>query len=634
MTDGEGEAAKADDVSAQRLRLSWGGATHQGQIRPVNQDALFADRGLFVVADGMGGHQAGEVASRITVKTLGGREHGTLDDLVDSAEAANSAVFEHAASDEKFKGMGTTLVALAVIGDGRPPRLGLVNVGDSRMYRMRAAELEQVTDDHSYVAELVRRGQISESEAETHPYRNMLTRAIGVGETVEVDQWELAPEAGDVYLLCSDGLINEIEEESITTILAGESDPTEAAKALITAANRAGGRDNITVVIVAVDVEEMAEPVSPVPIPVANPMDTGVISSVVSTAPETAEMESLVDDVAAEAIADLEALESDLAGTTSVVHPEIPTAALDIETDDVPVAAPTPGSTLDEHTSSNVPLSAFDLPQLEGDDSTLPWLVDHEAEQDVDEGLSSGDVDEGAAVLSRSVDAEDVDVVDSMEVEADVIDPEVPISEDHAIDDEPDTRTVDGPPSADEMPIEADTPRLDDTVRVEEAPPEGVVAGEETKLISPFLDPVTASGPVDHFAPAVRGWKAPVAVTWRSLLFVTVVVAVIVAAGFLVAWNGRSAYYVGYAGDEVVIYQGRPDGVLWFDPTLEETTGVFRQDLPDSVAIEVEQLFETGTLEGARAFVDQIRPAPGTEQAPPDAAEDEPPVDTTTTTLS
>ena len=657
MTDGdditgaEGEEPEADDAPAQRLRLSWGGATHQGQIRPVNQDALFADRGLFVVADGMGGHQAGEVASRITVKTLGGREHSTLDDLVVSASAANSAVFEHASSDEKFKGMGTTLVALAVIGDGRPPRLGLVNVGDSRMYRMRAEELEQVTDDHSYVAELVRRGQISETEAETHPYRNMLTRAIGVGENVEVDQWELEPEAGDIYLLCSDGLINEIEEDAITGILAGEPDPTEAAKSLITAANRAGGRDNITVVIVTVDVEEVAEPVAPAAIPVTNPMDTGVISSVPSTAPETAEIESLVGDVAAEAIADLEAIESDLANTTSVVDTEMLAAALqaevgvDEETADHPISEPVPGSTLDEPIPSNDPLSAFDLPQLQGDDSTLPWLVDPSASAAIDEELSPSEDDDhddaatiglaaaGDLVASDLVasDPADPSPVAAENADLDEVDANVPASDGHVADDVADGLDA---TSQDDTSGQDDAPSSDETAHVGEDSPQSAASRETTKPINPFLDPVTASGPVDHFAPAVRGWKAPVAVTWRSLLFVTVVLAVIVAAGFLVAWYARSAYYVGYAGDEVVIYQGRPDGVLWFDPTLEETTGVFRQDLPASVALEVELLFETATLEGARAFVDQIRPAPGTERAPPDVVEEEPPADTTTTTLS
>ena len=243
--------------SSQRLRLSWGGATHQGQVRPVNEDALFADRGLFVVADGMGGHQAGEVASRITVKTLAGREHHSMGDLVTSVGAANTAVFEHASSSDQYKGMGTTLTALSVIGDGKPPMLGLVNVGDSRVYRMRDGALAQLTEDHSYVAELVRRGQISEAEAETHPYRNMLTRAIGVGDSVDVDQWELEPYGGDIYLLCSDGLTNEIEEDEILAVLSTSEDPTEAARELITRANRAGGRDNVTVVIVMVDVEDV-----------------------------------------------------------------------------------------------------------------------------------------------------------------------------------------------------------------------------------------------------------------------------------------------------------------------------------------------------------------------------------------
>jgi serine/threonine protein phosphatase PrpC len=601
-------------ASGQRLRLSWGGATHQGQIRPVNQDALFADRGLFVVADGMGGHQAGEVASRISVKTLAGRENSTIDELVASVSAANTAVFDHASTDEQFKGMGTTLTALAVVGDGKPPKLALVNVGDSRVYRLRDGHLGQLTDDHSYVAELVRRGQISESEAETHPYRNMLTRAIGVGDTVEVDQWELEPVADDVYLLCSDGLTNEIEEDEISSILIDEPDPTEAARALITAANRSGGRDNITVVIVTVDVEEIEEVVAVPAVPATSAMDTGVIGSVASTAPETADMEGLVEGVEAElaettqALADLEAVAVEGVDPAPVV-PDLPEE----------VSSAAQGSTLTAESGPQNALAGFDLPQLEGEDSTLPWLTepDSKVAAPADE-QRSGDIDDaGTSAAEVFDDASATAVVDGSLTD---------VLKAAAAESSPDE-----PVSGQSAQVGGDS----DQDRSDQQETTVVGAAQTTTPINPFLDPVTAGGPVDHFAPAVRGWKAPVAVTWRSLLFVSVVLAVIIAAGGLVAWYARSAYYVGYAGDEVVIYQGRPDGVLWFDPTLEETTGVFRQDLSAPVAAEVEELFETSTLDGARAFVEEIRPAPGAERAPPAPADEgEDPVAVTTTTLS
>ena len=218
---------------SRRLRLSWGGATHHGRVRAANQDALFADRGLFVVADGMGGHQGGEVASQIAVRSMAGGTHASIDEFVQAVEASNRAVWDHAVEHPDLKGMGTTLTAIAVLGDDRPPKLGVVNVGDSRTYRWRAGEFEQLTDDHSYVAELIRRGQLSEHEASTHPYRNMLTRAIGVADEVDVDRWEIVPEAGDRFVLCSDGLINELDDLEIRQAVGSIDEPVALARMLI-----------------------------------------------------------------------------------------------------------------------------------------------------------------------------------------------------------------------------------------------------------------------------------------------------------------------------------------------------------------------------------------------------------------
>ena len=169
--DNREPAASSDPAPApetaepsRRLRLSWGGATHHGRVRAANQDALFADRGLFVVADGMGGHRGGEVASQIAVRSMAGGRHATMDEFVDSVAASNRAVWDHSVENPELKGMGTTLTAIAVLGDGRPPQLGVVNVGDSRIYRWRDGELQQLTDDHSYVAELIRRHDHPEGE--------------------------------------------------------------------------------------------------------------------------------------------------------------------------------------------------------------------------------------------------------------------------------------------------------------------------------------------------------------------------------------------------------------------------------------------------------------------------------------
>ncbi|HEC08976.1 MAG TPA: Stp1/IreP family PP2C-type Ser/Thr phosphatase, partial [Acidimicrobiales bacterium] len=251
-------------MTSTALRLSWGGATHQGRVRTNNQDALYAEGGLFVVADGMGGHRGGEVASQVAVQAMSGAGHGSLESLVAATRLANQAVWEMAADRPELKGMGTTLSAMSVIGDGNPPLLAMVNVGDSRVYRYRDGTLEQLTDDHSYVAELVRRGQIDPAEAAVHPYRNMLTRAIGVGESVEVDRWVIEPAAGDRYLLCSDGLVNEVEDSEIAATVGSSDDPSEIAGRLIEQANSHGGRDNITVVVIQIDAETSTASAAPV----------------------------------------------------------------------------------------------------------------------------------------------------------------------------------------------------------------------------------------------------------------------------------------------------------------------------------------------------------------------------------
>ena len=260
-----------------RLRLAWGGATDQGRIRANNQDAMYADSGLFVVADGMGGHQGGEVAANLAVRTVAQADPEGLAQLRDAITEANRVVHETAIEQPELHGMGTTLTTLAVSRETESPQFVLLNVGDSRIYRHRDGQLEQLTEDHSYVAELVRRGEIDEEAAAVHPYRNMLTRAIGVHAEVEIDEWVLDPVAGDRFMLCSDGLTNELDDSEIAEQLALKQDPSATAKALVGLANDHGGRDNSTVLIVDVHIElvgstdadlpEDGEPQSPIVVP-------------------------------------------------------------------------------------------------------------------------------------------------------------------------------------------------------------------------------------------------------------------------------------------------------------------------------------------------------------------------------
>jgi len=243
--------------------LKAGAATDVGRVRQINEDRFLADDALFAVADGVGGHQAGEVASQTSVETLqrafADGDHST-EGLVAAAEAANQAVWQLAQGSREKRGMGTTLTALALVQDDGEEQLGLINVGDSRAYVLKQGELVQLTEDHSLVEELVRDGKLSPAEAQVHPQRSIITRALGMDPNVQVDSWPLTPYRGDRFLLCSDGLTNELSDERIASTLRQIADPQEAAHDLVRQARAAGGGDNITVVVVdVVDDGERAE---------------------------------------------------------------------------------------------------------------------------------------------------------------------------------------------------------------------------------------------------------------------------------------------------------------------------------------------------------------------------------------
>jgi serine/threonine protein phosphatase PrpC len=247
--------------------LRWGAVTHEGQLRTQNEDNLHAGEGLFVVADGMGGHLAGEVASQMAVARLDQRlpagQLGSRDDLVSAINEANVEIYNASLNNPDQAGMGTTITAIAVVDDPLDGEvLAVANVGDSRGYVLRHGRLRQVTVDHSFVQELVAEGAITATEARHHPRRNIVTRALGIEPYVRVDTWMMPIIRGDRFLLCSDGLVDEVADEVIQAILAAHpDDPTIAAQALVDAANASGGRDNITAIVV--DVLEGDDPPDP-----------------------------------------------------------------------------------------------------------------------------------------------------------------------------------------------------------------------------------------------------------------------------------------------------------------------------------------------------------------------------------
>ena len=409
--------------------LRAGAATDKGQLRTINQDSyvMLPELGIYAVADGMGGAQGGEVASRMAVEAIReGYHHAGAAALTEVIAHANERI--HAAADApNLRGMGTTTVVLAIVPEEPDPdgpdahddaeaplHLLVANVGDSRAYLFRDGGLTQITEDHSVVAELVREGRITATEAEAHPQRNIITRVLGVYPEVSPDLWPIDPVKGDRYLLCSDGLFNEVTGDQITAALRRLDDPNEAAEELVRLANEGGGRDNITVIVIDV---------------VA---DGGVAAKASS------------------------ALSGEVVGWSS-----------------------------------------------------------HVADDDI-AGFSTANL----------------------------------------------------------------SPR-----------PEG------------FRPASTgAQRRVDRKAKRAERSR----LSWRALLFVVLVLAVFGGAISTIQWYGTSTYYVGFDGDEVAIYQGRPGGLLWIDPTLRESTAIQRDEVPARYLAALRVGHEHASLSGAKLYVSNI----------------------------
>ncbi|MDQ2754926.1 MAG: protein phosphatase 2C domain-containing protein [Actinomycetota bacterium] len=446
-----------------------GSATDVGLVRANNQDSLLVDAPLFAVADGMGGHAAGEVASATAVAALRDAfvSAGALspEALVAAARAANRSVWDQAVDHPELRGMGTTLVALAMVprsgadvgaprsgadvgaprsgADVGAPRTGpdgavqasdavaVINVGDSRVYRLRDGELDQVTDDHSLVAELVAEGQLAEEEAEFHPQRHVLTRALGVDPDVSVDLHVLEPRKGDRYLLCSDGLCREVSDTQIASILRRLADPNEAARELVSEARLRGGSDNITVVLV---------------------------------------------DIGAPAVADAE-------------------KALAVA-DDATMAIPMAAST-----------EALSQP----DTTVVP-----------------------AAATVASVDEADV--------------------------------------------VKATRRQRGDARRAERA-----------------AERARSTGPKPHV------------LTVRVVGFVVLLLGVVAIAASGIGWYARAGYYVGLQGNQLTVFQGRPGGLLWFNPTVARHTGLTTDQVEPRHLDELRAGKTEGSLSAANQYVSNLQ---------------------------
>ncbi len=250
------------------MKLTSAGRTHVGMKRTHNEDSLrlFREENLFVVADGMGGHASGEVASQMSVETLAEFFRATAEDeeitwpyklekgrkfeenrVITGVKLSNRRIFEAASRDAKLKGMGTTIVVTFFVND----RCYIGHVGDSWVYRHRAGELVQLTEDHSLLNDYIKMRQLTQEEIDAFPHKNVIVRALGMKETVQVDIMSEAPEDGDIYLLCSDGLSGMVTDNDLAAIVEEEGpDLDRICEALIDAANENGGTDNITVILV------------------------------------------------------------------------------------------------------------------------------------------------------------------------------------------------------------------------------------------------------------------------------------------------------------------------------------------------------------------------------------------------
>lgn len=410
-----------------------GSATDVGRVRQANEDSMLTTEHLFVVADGMGGHRGGAVASRMAVEAVKEFFTGnTTESLVEAIEKANESLIERSQAEPELEGMGTTLVALAlVVGsdhDEERDLLGVVNIGDSRLYLLKEGNLEQITEDHSLVATLERQGRLTRAEAAVHPQRNVLTRALGIDDRVLVDSWEILPFVGDRYLLCSDGLFNEVDHGRIEATLRKLADPEEAAHELVRLANEHGGRDNITCVVVDVVDNGKGSPASD---------DEDRIAHAVH-GPERA-----------------------IAAGTALVE-----------------SAGSDGSKHDED------------PRDDG----------------------SGSPDEGSGVDSDA---------------------------------------------ATDAKSRAGSPRV--------------------------------------------GWM-----TWRLLLFVFAFLVIVSAVIGSIIYAGTATYYVGFDGDTVAIFRGRPGGVLWIDPQLVERTDLERDEVPAQYLADIDKGRSQASIDDARRYVDNI----------------------------
>jgi protein phosphatase len=586
-----------------------GSATDQGRVRPSNQDRFLVTPYLVAVADGMGGHNGGEVAAGTAVTALNENfgAQGSSEQLLEAVDTANKAIWELSREEGDLRGMGTTLTALAIVSDSGIEQLALVNVGDSRAYLYAEESLAQLTADHSLVEEMVRQGELTPAEAAVHPHRHILTRALGIEASVEVDAWRFEPAEGDRVLLCSDGLTNELSEEEIAEVLASEQDPDSAAEELVRLAVDHGGNDNVTAVVVDV-VNELTAPAAPAAPATGRAKRRSKAAAAAGGgaaaagskgrkrgAPTAGHTEGLTGAVpVVEALGAGAVAAAGAAAGAGAGEQEAPSAESAPEASGA--AAESPGTGVGHAGGAGVDASApLDtgpptramapdegpsttiLPSVRG--STLPDLEARPESEDRSPDLSAnGSYRSGEAVAKRRREAA------------------------RSRRGFRSSAAVSGAPSLAEPSAAGAGTAVVGATGVIGAVADGsqVAAGA-----ADVLDGGHGGRPVVLVARTGRetAGRTERIVTMRVVAYAVLFVALLGGVAGVVGWYVQNAYYVGIRNGEVVIYHGRPGGLLWFNPTLIEHTGITTKHIIPPLLPQLKAGVQTTSLSSAEAYV-------------------------------
>jgi protein phosphatase len=559
------------------LRLAAAAVSDAGRVRAVNEDKAAVAEDLVAIADGMGGHAGGEVAASTAIEALVGSfsRNRSVKGLLAAVQQANRAVYDQSVHDRSLRGMGTTLTAAAVVRQRSGDKIVIVNVGDSRAYLLDGSGLARLTEDHSLVEEMVRRGELTAAEAAVHPHRHIVTRVLGIDEDVEVDAWELEPLEGSRLLLCSDGLTNELDDGELAEILAERRPAEETARELVERALGHGGSDNVTVVVV----DLLAGGESP----------DGALRAGASDATD-APPAGAVPPGGPGVGAPLETAPPG-AGSSPVAGRKTGRPAEAGAGTDGPSGLPAPGSgsagTADA--TGWVPIAPAPVAAAGGDHRDGA-------------GSSAGTATAGAAAAPAKRLTRASSAADPLTVAR----PAAPGDGRRAAR----RRGGAGEPAP---------------ARAAAAPGRAAADTAAVPVAAAARSGPARSGPVRAVVPAgrillpagsagVAGVQRPVAarirheriMTFRVAFFVLLLVAVLGGAAGFVGWFVRASYFVGVVDGHVAILEGRPGGFLWFHPTLVERTTLAESSVFAPTRTYLEAGMEQPSLAAARRVVAQL----------------------------